>query len=199
MLLQTLISLVPFYLLLTSTVSAQKTNEILDAQTDRFVNQILMDWKSPGGLAIAYVKKDAQGSWVNIETKGYGCATASGKNVTEKTLFNMASNSKLFTVMATGLLIHNETITPRFNWDSKVSAVVPEFNVTDPVTSAEARFIDLLSHRTGYPRHEFAYQYNDTVDTVLQKMRPMPTAFMLKIPRISRGLSGLQLCNMNNA
>ncbi|KAG6908807.1 hypothetical protein DXG01_003254 [Tephrocybe rancida] len=170
MLLHSLTKLVPFYLIYCSLVGAQKTNEILDAETERFVNQILKDWRSPGGLAIAYVKKDTQGNWVNVETKGYGRATASGKNVTEQTLFNMASNSKLFTVMATGLLIHNETLTPRFNWDTKVSAVVPEFNTTDPVTTRSARFIDLLSHRTGYPRHEFAYRYNDTIPDVLQKM-----------------------------
>lgn len=69
--------------------------------------------------------------------------------------------------MATGLLINNETITPRFDWDTKISALVPEFNVTDPVTTQEARVIDLLSHRTGYPRHEFSYRYNDTIPDVV--------------------------------
>ncbi|KAG6826128.1 hypothetical protein H0H92_001047 [Tricholoma furcatifolium] len=170
LLLQSIIQLVPFYLIYASFASAQKTNEILDAKTEAFVNQILKDWKSPGGLAIAFVKKDAKGVWLNIETQGYGRATASGKNVTRNTLFNVASNSKLFTVAATGLLIHNTSINPQFTWDTPITAVVPEFNTTDPVASREARFIDLLSHRTGYPRHEFSYRYNDTVSDVITKM-----------------------------
>ncbi|KAF8064240.1 beta-lactamase/transpeptidase-like protein [Lyophyllum atratum] len=146
------------------------SEKILDDETEKFVNQILMDWKSPGGLSIAFVKKNEQGDWVNIETKGYGRANAAGAKVTENTLFNMASNSKLFTVIATGLLINNETITPRFNWDSKISDLIPEFNVTDPVAAKEACIIDLLSHRTGYPRHEFAYRYNDTVPDVVSAL-----------------------------
>lgn len=100
MLLQSLIQLVPFYLLSTCLIglpqtSAQNnTGNILDDETEKFINQILLDWKSPGGVAIALVRRDEQGEW-NVETKGYGRATASGRNVTENTLFNMASNSKV--------------------------------------------------------------------------------------------------------
>lgn len=176
MLLQSLIKLVPCYLLYTSIVGlpqglAQNTSAtILDAETERFINQVLIDWKSPGGVAIAFVRKNEQGEWVNIETKGYGRANAAGANVTENTLFNMASNSKLFTVFATSLLMNNGSVNPKFDWDTKISQLVPEFNVTDPVTFRGAKIIDLLSHRTGYPRHEFSYRYNDTVPIVLEKM-----------------------------
>ncbi|KAF5375446.1 hypothetical protein D9615_007951 [Tricholomella constricta] len=177
MLLQSLVKLIPYYLLYISIaglpqgLAQSTTEELLDDKTEAFVNQILVDWKSPGGLSIAFVKQNEQGDWVNIEAKGYGRATASGKNVTEKTLFNVASNSKLFNVFAAGLLMHNESITPRFDWDTKITDLIPEFNVTDPVTKNEATLLDFLSHRTGYPRHEFSYRYNDTVDDAIEKFQ----------------------------
>ncbi|RDB30719.1 Gigasin-6 [Hypsizygus marmoreus] len=177
MILQALLNLVPFFLICGSLAglpetSAQGTaaSPILDAQTDAFINKILADWKSPGGVGVALVKKNDQGQWVNIETKGYGRATASGKAVTENTTFNIGSNSKLFTVAATSLLINNQTLSPRLNWDSKISSVISNFNVTDPVTLKEATLLDLMTHRTGYPRHEFSYRYSDDVPAVINKM-----------------------------
>ncbi|RDB17702.1 hypothetical protein Hypma_001016 [Hypsizygus marmoreus] len=176
--LQSLLNLVPYYLLFGTLlglpqISAQenRVKNILDGETEAFVNKILTEWKSPGGVAIAFVKKNSQGEWVNIETKGYGRATASGKNVTENTMFNIGSNSKLFTVFATGLLISNETLSPRLTWDTKISSVIPEFSLTDQVATKEATILDLMSHRTGYPRHEFAYRYGEDVPTVLNRMK----------------------------
>ena len=75
--------------------SAQTTlKPVLNENTDAFINQVLKDWNSPGGAAVAVVRKDDQGAW-NIETKGYGIATANGSEVTENTLFSIGSNSKV--------------------------------------------------------------------------------------------------------
>jgi CubicO group peptidase (beta-lactamase class C family) len=79
----------------SSTSSASNYTSILDDETERFINKILSDWKSPGGIGIAFVRKDDQGNWVNIETKGYGRANAKGDRVTEMTNFNVGSNSKV--------------------------------------------------------------------------------------------------------
>ncbi|RDB19643.1 hypothetical protein Hypma_013343 [Hypsizygus marmoreus] len=172
--LQSLLNLVPFYLFfgcLVGLPQALSQTPILDDETEKFVNKILTEWKSPGGVAIAFVKKNERGEWVNVETKGYGRATASGKPVTENTTFNIASNSKLFNVFATGLLINNETLSPRLTWDSRIRDFIPEFNLTDQVARNEATILDLVSHRTGYPRHEFAYRYNDAVPTIIDRMQ----------------------------
>ncbi|KAG5643175.1 hypothetical protein DXG03_001379 [Asterophora parasitica] len=173
MLLQSLVKLVPFYILYTSGALAQNTTttDLLDAQTENFVNQALADWKSPGGVAIAFVRQNEQGEWVNIETRGYGRATASGNKVTEQTLFNLASISKLYTVSAIGLLMHNESVTPKFDWETRIVDLIPEFNATDSAVRQEATIVDFLSHRTGYPRHEFSYRYNDTVDTLINRFQ----------------------------
>ncbi|GLB39321.1 putative beta-lactamase [Lyophyllum shimeji] len=175
-----LLSLVPYYLAwdtlaglpqaLSQETGANITS-IIDADTEAFINQVLADWKSPGGVAVAFVKRDDNGTWTNIETKGFGRATASGTNVTENTMFNIGSNSKLFTVLATSLLINNETLSPRLNWDSKVKDFIMQFNLTDPVATAEATPLDLMSHRSGYPLHDFSYRYSDDVPMVLYKMQ----------------------------
>lgn len=96
--LQSLLNLVPFYLLLINlpqTFSQGTQSPILDQKTDTFINGILKDWNSPGGVAVAVVKMNEQGEWVNVETKGYGRATASGTPVTANTTFNIGSNSKV--------------------------------------------------------------------------------------------------------
>ncbi|KAF5380041.1 hypothetical protein D9615_006156 [Tricholomella constricta] len=179
--LQTLFSLIPCYLALTVTAASVpralspeaggNITAIIDADTEAFINQVLSEWKSPGGVAIAFVKKDDNGTWTNVETKGFGRATASGTNVTENTMFNIGSNSKLFTVLSTSLLINKETLSPRLNWDSKVKDFIPMFNLTDPVATAYSTLLDLMTHRTGYPLHDFSYRYSDDVPMVIYKMQ----------------------------
>ncbi|KAG5633804.1 hypothetical protein H0H81_005188, partial [Sphagnurus paluster] len=171
--LQALLNLVPFYILYSSIplVLAQTQNLILDAETDAFINNVLADWKSPGGAAVAFVMKNDRNEWVDIEYKGYGRATESGTKMTEKTTFNVGSNSKHFTVLATSLLINNASLTPRLTWDTKVKSVIPEFNLTDPVATREATLLDLMTHRTGYPLHDFAYRYTDTASDAIRKLQ----------------------------
>lgn len=93
--LQSLVNLVPAYLLYSSVVLAQNQNLILDEETDAFINNLLADWKSPGGAAVAFVKRNEQGEWIDIETKGYGQANPDGRRITEDTTFNIGSNSKV--------------------------------------------------------------------------------------------------------
>ncbi|KAG5649740.1 hypothetical protein H0H81_002237 [Sphagnurus paluster] len=178
--LQSLFRLFPYYLVWTllagvtgahSQTTGGNRTTIVDAELEAFINKVLADWNSPGGVAVAFVKKDDNGVWTNVETKGYGRATASGTNVTENTMFNIGSNSKLFTALATSLLINNETISPRLNWDSKIKDFVPMFNLTDPVATEEATPLDLMTHRTGYTLHDFSYRYSDDVPAVIEKMQ----------------------------
>jgi CubicO group peptidase (beta-lactamase class C family) len=88
--------LLPAYLLYGSLVStaqgAQKA--LLNDETDTFINQVLTDFNSPGGVGVAVVRMDDEGAW-SIETKGYGMATANGSKITENTLFGVGSTSKV--------------------------------------------------------------------------------------------------------
>ncbi|KAJ6588140.1 beta-lactamase/transpeptidase-like protein [Mycena capillaripes] len=138
---------------------------ILNPRLDAVINSILKDFNTPGGVGIAVVQK-SQDSW-RVETKGYGIAKVDGTKVTPETLFGIGSNSKLFDILATGLLISNESMSPRISWDTKIASFVPEWELMDPVASSESSIVDVMSHRTGMPRHDFI----STPDTVSDNIR----------------------------
>jgi hypothetical protein len=70
--------------------------------------------------------------------------------------------------MSTGLLIENSTLSNKnITWTTKISEIIPEFNLTDPVAAKEANLLDCMSHRTGYPLHDFSYGYGDTVQSIV--------------------------------
>ncbi len=80
-----------FFLLLTLAViyglpskqaafQVQPENRLLSPDIDDFIETVLADWKSPGGLGVAVVKGDDDGGW-QIETKGYGHAALGGSKV----------------------------------------------------------------------------------------------------------------------
>ncbi|KAJ6464101.1 beta-lactamase/transpeptidase-like protein [Mycena sanguinolenta] len=142
--------------------------KILSARIDAAVNSILKDFNTPGGVSVAVVHKSQDG-WT-VETKGYGFAKIDGTRVTEDTMFGIGSNSKLFDILATGLLISNKTLSPRISWDTKLASVMPEWKLMDPVASAETTILDAMSHRTGLPRHDFMLP-TDTVSDTIRRLR----------------------------
>jgi CubicO group peptidase (beta-lactamase class C family) len=72
---------------------------ILDPAMDSFIEGVISSWNSPGGASVAVVKQHEDGSW-QVETKGYGIAkVAEGKKLDADSLFYIASNSKVCTVL----------------------------------------------------------------------------------------------------
>ena len=68
---------------------------VLNSNISAFINQLLTEYESPGGIGVAVVRQDVSGTW-NVETQGYGVATlVNGSKVTENTLFPIGSNSKV--------------------------------------------------------------------------------------------------------
>ncbi|KAJ7155199.1 beta-lactamase/transpeptidase-like protein [Mycena filopes] len=156
------------------SLNADASNPILTPSLDAAIWDILNEFKTPGGVGVAVVRRNAGGTW-QVETKGYGNATADGKQVTADTLFAIGSNSKLFDILATGLLISNETLTPRISWTSKIASIIPGWKLMDPVASSESTVVDIMSHRTGLPRHDFLTPLNvSSADVIprLQHLRP---------------------------
>ncbi|CAK5274086.1 unnamed protein product [Mycena citricolor] len=144
--------------------------EVLTARMDRVIEGILRDFNTPGGAGVAVVHQTRDGEWV-MESKGYGNATASGDRATGDTLFAIGSNSKLFDVVATGLLVSNESLTPRISWDTKIASMIPEWKLMDPVASSESTIVDIMSHRTGLPRHDLAFPLYTPVLDVIKRLR----------------------------
>jgi CubicO group peptidase (beta-lactamase class C family) len=62
---------------------------------DTFINGIIKDWNSAGGIAAAVVQGAGTPATWNVETKGYGISNAKGAAVDSDTLFSIGSNSKV--------------------------------------------------------------------------------------------------------
>ncbi|KAJ7451980.1 beta-lactamase/transpeptidase-like protein, partial [Mycena latifolia] len=151
--------------------SAVDNSTILSPQIDAFINNILAEWKTPGGVGVAVVRTNPEGGWL-VETKGYGVAKADGTTVTPDTIFSLGSNSKLFDIFATGLLISNQSLSPQISWTTKMASILPDWKLMDPVASSESTIIDLMSHRTGLPRHDESYfVFNDTLPALVKRLR----------------------------
>lgn len=120
----------------------------LDAAFDATIDSVMKVWKVPG-LGIAVVK----GNQV-IFAKGYGFRDLEQKvPVTPKTKFAIGSVSKSFTV--TGLAI--QAGQGKFEWDAPVRRYLPDFMMFDPMATERMTPRDLVTHRSGLPRHDVTW------------------------------------------
>lgn len=70
--------------------------------------------------------------------------------VTEQTLFPIGSTTKAFTASVVGALVDEGLL----EWDRPVREYVADFELSDPLASRELSLRDMLSHRSGLPRHD---------------------------------------------
>src|SRR5271169_2254170 len=117
---------------------------------DAFANKELRDWKCDG-FAIAVVQDGKV-----ILSKGYGLRDAK-KNlpVTEKTQFAIGSSTKSFTVTSLGVLVDQG----KLDWDKPVRDYLPDFRLWDQFATERMTSRDLVTHRSGLPRHDLMW-YN---------------------------------------
>ncbi|KAF8993845.1 beta-lactamase/transpeptidase-like protein [Cyathus striatus] len=143
---------------------------LISHETKVFVSSLLSHWSS-SGLSLAVVRQTPNSTdpWYT-EFASFGIATADGKAMDENTIFAIASNSKLFLAVSVGLLIHNETLQTecekaglkRLEWRSKIGDVLgDEWGLWDEDMSRAVTVQDMLSHRTGMPRHDFSGAVRD--------------------------------------
>jgi CubicO group peptidase (beta-lactamase class C family) len=117
---------------------------------DAFANQELHEWNCDG-FAIAIVEDGKV-----ILSKGYGLRDVK-KNlpVTEKTLFAIGSATKSFTVTSLGVLVDQG----KLDWDKPVRDYLPDFRLWDQFATERMTPRDLVTHRSGLPRHDLMW-YN---------------------------------------
>ena len=70
-------------------------------------------------------------------------------------------------MLAAGLLVHNETLSPRLSWSSKLAHHIPNFGLEDPIAANGTTINDAMSHRTGMPRHDLASKTSDDVPALV--------------------------------
>lgn len=114
---------------------------------DRYIQDAMESWHCPGA-AVAVVKGD------EVLYKGaFGLRDiAQNLPMTDDTRFAMASVTKSFTAMSVALLVDEG----KLEWDKPVREYVPEFVLDDAYATQHVTARDMLSHRTGMPRHDLA-------------------------------------------
>ena len=140
--------------------SSNSTGVLISGNTDEYVKTLLEKWGS-SGLSVAVVRKDEGGpnGWRH-EFGSYGIAQADGSPMTPDSVFGIASNSKLFLAMSVGLLISNKSLAEErgkeIKWATKIRDLIPEWGLMDEEMDRGISLQDMLSHRTGMPRHDYS-------------------------------------------
>jgi CubicO group peptidase (beta-lactamase class C family) len=107
---------------------------------DRTVARVLQAFEVPG-LALTIVKDGKV-----VVARGYGVKTLGQPDpVDAQTLFGIASNTKVFTATALGLLVERGLL----EWDAPVVRYLPWFAMWDPWVTQHITIRDLLVHRSG--------------------------------------------------
>ncbi len=115
---------------------------------DEFVRNIMQDWKITG-LAISIVKDGEV-----LFSRGFGKRDADeGKDVTTQTLFPIASCTKAFTATSMAILADEG----KLDWDTSVKRYLPTFKLYDLFASEHMTPRDLVTHRSGLPRHDLMW------------------------------------------
>jgi len=119
---------------------------------DQAIEKILKDWNVPG-CGIGIIVKDKL-----VFAKGYGYRNLENKlPVTPNTLFQIASNTKLFTATAVGFLVEEG----KLDWDKPIKNYVPQIQFYNNELNANVTIRDMLSHRTGISRHDAIWYKSD--------------------------------------
>lgn len=116
---------------------------------------LLNKTKTPG-LAIAIV----QDSTV-IFLKGFGLRqVGTTDSVNIHTVFRLASVSKCFAPVLTGLLVEDNVL----HWDDYVIQHVPDFKLKSKENTDSLKLTHVLSHTTGLPYHTYTTLVEDGLD-----------------------------------
>ena len=91
---------------------------------------------------------------------------------TTQTLFAIGSSSKAFTVFALGTLVDQG----RIEWDKPVIDYLPWFRMYDPDVTRRLSVRDLVTHRSGLPRHDLVWYNNRSVtrEDLVRRLRYLP-------------------------
>ena len=141
------------FFLLCLCGAASAASQTLD-DFDSFIKDIMKDWNVPG-LAIGIVRSNEV-----IYAKGFGYRDLERKlPVTTNTLFAIGSTTKAFTCTLIGILADED----KLDWDAPVRRYIPEFRLRDVHASELTTPRDLVTHRTGLPRHDAVWFNNNAI------------------------------------
>jgi CubicO group peptidase (beta-lactamase class C family) len=115
---------------------------------DSVIERAIKDFKVPGP-AIAVVKEGEV-----IYAKGFGLRDIEKHlPVTPRTLFAIGSCTKAFTTFVMGTLVEEG----KLEWDTPMRTYLPGFRMSDPIATESITPRDLVTHRSGLPRHDMVW------------------------------------------
>jgi CubicO group peptidase (beta-lactamase class C family) len=153
------------FLTIATSVAAQPqpTIETRLQGFDAYMGQVMKDWNVPG-LGVGIVIKDKL-----VWAKGYGYRDY-GKKIpyTPTTTQPIASNTKLFTSIAAGMLAEDGKV----DLDKPIRQYVPGIQFYNDDLNRTVTLRDMLSHRTGITRHDnIWYKSNYTQKELFERLK----------------------------
>ncbi|KAJ3025331.1 UNVERIFIED_CONTAM: hypothetical protein HDU68_007241, partial [Siphonaria sp. JEL0065] len=124
------------------------------------IESIRSEFKIPG-VAVGVVYKGEL-----VYSAGFGTRNDARDPVTADTLFQIGSTTKAFTAFGFGTLVDDKKV----DWRTPVTSI-DSVEFQDPVANKHANFIDLMSHRTGLPRHDLLMNIWSSVEEVNSKIK----------------------------
>lgn len=143
-------------LLCLTNVLAQSNDEGLNTKIKSLEKdfETVLTTSKAAGFAIAIVK----GNDV-VYAKGFGYSDIENKTpATNNTVFAIGSSTKAFTASLMGLLRDQGKI----NFEISPRAYIPELKFFNPEMNNQITIKDLMTHRTGLPRHSQAWKTFET-------------------------------------
>ncbi|MGH1484219.1 MAG: serine hydrolase [Geminicoccales bacterium] len=134
---------------------------------DAVIEEFMEEWQVPG-LALSVVHEGEP-----ILTKAYGLRDVeAGLPVTTDTQFLLGNNTMSFTATGLGMLVDDGVL----DWSEPVREYLPEFRLHDPIAADRITLLDLLSHRSGLPSHNFVWvpadRSRDELFAALRHLQP---------------------------
>lgn len=168
---QKLVHALLFFLIATAPLAAQKPGKVKPqnhsdqrlAGLDTMIRRVLTDWHA-AGCGVAVVEKGKV-----LLAEGYGFRDYEAKlPVTANTIFQIGSSTKAFTSALLGILADDKQI----DFDEKVRTYLPDLRLYNDELNTFLTVRDLMCHRSGLPRHDFAWYLNPTTrDSFVYRMR----------------------------
>ena len=125
---------------LSASAEAQTAPTAAPPDLDAYVARTMQTFSVPG-TSLSVVKDGRV-----VVAKGYGVRKlGEPAAVDAQTLFGIASNTKIVTAAALGLLVEEG----KLEWDAPVIRYLPWFQMWDPYVTRELSIRDLLVHRSG--------------------------------------------------
>jgi CubicO group peptidase (beta-lactamase class C family) len=122
------------------------------AGLDGIINHALATFNVPGGAVGIVVNGQV------VLCQGFGVRDRENNvPVTENTLFAIGSCTKAFTTFVIGQLVDEG----RLSWDDPVIKYLPELRLKDEYATLRLTMRDLVTHRSGLPRHDFLWYNSD--------------------------------------